>query len=144
MKLSTYFSLSELIQSGYATRHGIDNTPDAESLANLKYTAEQLDRVRALLGVPVLVSSGYRCEKVNKAINGSRNSQHMRGQAVDFTAPSFGNPEQIAKAIAHSHIPFDQLILEFGSWVHISFVKHGPRGQVLTIDRSGTKEGFPK
>lgn len=143
MKLSTYFTLSEMIQSGYATRHGIDNTPNAEAMANLRYTAEQLDRVRSLLGVPVLVSSGYRCEKVNTAINGSKNSQHLRGQAVDFTAPSFGNPEQIAKSIANSHIPFDQLILEYGAWVHVSFTKN-PRGQVLTIDRTGTKQGLPK
>lgn len=143
MKLSTYFTLSEMIQSGYATRHGIDNTPNAEAMANLRYTAEQLDRVRSLLGVPVLVSSGYRCEKVNTAINGSKNSQHLRGQAVDFTAPSFGNPEQIAKAIANSHIPFDQLILEYGAWVHVSFTKN-PRGQIMTIDRTGTKQGLPK
>jgi len=143
MKLSTYFTLSEMIQSGYATRHGIDNTPNAEAMSNLRYTAEQLDRVRSLLGVPVLVSSGYRCEKVNTAINGSKNSQHLRGQAVDFTAPSFGNPEQIAKAIANSHIPFDQLILEYGAWVHVSFTKN-PRGQILTIDRTGTKQGLPK
>ena len=143
MKLSTYFTLSEMIQSGYATRHGIDNTPNAEAMANLRYTAEQLDRVRSLLGVPVLVSSGYRCEKVNTAINGSKNSQHLRGQAVDFTAPSFGNPEQIAKAIANSNIPFDQLILEYGAWVHVSFTKN-PRGQILTIDRTGTKQGLPK
>lgn len=144
MRLSVYFTLGELIQSGYASRHGIDNTPDAEALANLRHTAEQLDRVRALLGVPVLISSGYRCERVNTAINGSKNSQHLRGQAVDFTAPSFGNPEQIAKAIAHSHIPFDQLILEYGAWVHISFVKQNPRGQVLTIDRNGTRQWSPK
>lgn len=143
MKLSAYFTLSEMIQSGYATRHGIDNTPNAEAMANLRYTAEQLDRVRSLLGVPVLVSSGYRCEKVNTAINGSKNSQHLRGQAVDFTAPSFGSPEQIAKAIANSHIPFDQLILEYGAWVHVSFTKN-PRGQILTIDRTGTKQGIPK
>lgn len=143
MKLSTYFALSEMIQSGYAARHGIDNTPNAEAMANLRYTAEQLDRVRSLLGVPVLVSSGYRCEKVNTAINGSKNSQHLRGQAVDFTAPSFGSPEQIAKAIANSHIPFDQLILEYGAWVHVSFTKN-PRGQILTIDRTGTKQWIPK
>ena len=144
MRLSTYFSYEELTQSGYATRHGIDNTPGRDELDNLKFTAEKLDRVRALLGVPVLVSSGYRCAKVNTAINGSKNSQHLKGQAVDFTAPSFGNPEQVARAIADSHIPFDQLILEFGAWVHISFTKTNPRGQILTIDRNGTKQGLPK
>jgi len=141
-RLSTYFSYSELTQSGYATRHGVDNTPDQRSLENLKYTASQLDRVRALLGVPVLVSSGYRCPAVNAAIGGSKSSQHMTGQAVDFTAPSFGNPEQVAKAIASSHIPFDQLILEYGQWVHISFTTVHPRGEILTINREGTHKGI--
>ena len=108
----------------------------------MKYTAIQLDRVRALLGVPVLVSSGFRCQAVNEAIGGAKNSQHTLGQAVDFTAPSFGTPEQVARAIQASHIPFDQLIFEFGRWVHISFVKTNPRGQVLTIDRNGTRQGI--
>lgn len=144
MRLSTYFSLDELIASDYAARKGIDNTPDKAALENLTYTAQQLDRVRSLLGVPVLVSSGFRSPTVNTAVGGQPRSQHVTGQAVDFTAPSFGTPEQIARAIQASHIPFDQLIFEFGRWVHISFVKSNPRGEVLTIDRNGTQRGLPK
>jgi len=144
MKLSTYFTIEELTASGYAARHGISNIPPKQELENLKHTAMQLDRVRALLGCPVLVSSGYRNKAVNKAIGGARNSQHMQGQAVDFTAPSFGSPEAVARAIASSHIPFDQLILEYGSWVHISFVTTNPRGDILTVTRDGTKQGLPK
>ena len=142
MKLSTYFSYEELTQSDWAARHGVANDPGPQELESLKFTASQLDRVRALLGVPVLVSSGFRCQAVNEAIGGAKNSQHTLGQAVDFTAPSFGTPEQVARAIQASHIPFDQLILEFGRWVHISFVKTNPRGQVLTIDRNGTRQGI--
>ena len=142
MKLSTYFSYEELTQSDWAARHGVANDPGPQELESLKFTASQLDRVRALLGVPVLVSSGFRCQEVNTAIGGAKNSQHTLGQAVDFTAPSFGTPEQVARAIQASHIPFDQLIFEFGRWVHISFAKQNPRGQVLTIDRNGTRQGI--
>lgn len=142
MRLSTYFTLEELTASGYAARRGVSNIPGNIELDNLKYTAQQLDRVRALLGCPVLVSSGYRSPAVNTAIGGAKNSQHMLGQAVDFTSPSFGNPEQVAKAIASSHIPFDQLILEYGQWVHISFTTVHPRGEILTINREGTHKGI--
>ena len=142
MKLSTYFSYAELTQSDWAARHGVANDPGPQELESLKFTASQLDRVRALLGVPVLVSSGFRSVGVNAAIGGQPHSQHLLGQAVDFTAPQFGTPEQIARAIQASHIPFDQLILEFGRWVHISFVRSNPRGQVLTINRSGTHTGI--
>lgn len=142
MRLSTYFTIEELTASGYAARHGVNNIPGPIEMENLKHTALQLDRVRALLGCPVLISSGYRSPTVNAAIGGSKTSQHMLGQAVDFTAPNFGYPEYIARAVANSHIPFDQLILEYGQWVHISFTTTHPRGEVLTISRDGVKRGI--
>ena len=70
MKLSTYFSYEELTQSDWAARHGVSNDPGTQELENLKFTATQLDRVRALLGVPVLVSSGFRSVAVNYAVRG--------------------------------------------------------------------------
>lgn len=141
-RLSTYFTLAEMTASDYAARHGMDNTPDPIALENLRYTATQLDRVRSLLGVPVIVSSAYRAPRVNEAVGGAKRSQHMLGQAVDFIAPSFGSPRAVALFIAHSHIPFDQLILEYGRWVHISFTQHNPRGDVLTITTQGTGKGI--
>ncbi len=140
-RLSTYFTLDELTASDYAARHGMDNRPDTVALDNLHYTATMLDRVRALLGQQVLVSSGYRSPAVNRAIGGTNRSQHMLGEAVDFTAPSYGSVKEVALAIAHSHIPFDQLILEYGRWVHVSFTRHNPRGEVLTITAQGTTKG---
>ena len=143
VRLSTYFTQDELTASDYATRHGMDNEPDQRALESLRYTASQLDRVRALLGVPVLVSSGYRSPRVNEAVGGSKRSQHMLGQAVDLIAPSFGSPRAVARLIMESHIPFDQLILEYGRWVHISFTQHNPRGDVLTITTQGATKGIP-
>lgn len=137
--LSPHFTLDELTVSQTAARLGLDNDPPPEVLAALKFTARGLEDVRVRLGgAPILVSSGYRSPAVNAAVGGSASSQHMRGQAVDFTAPRFGTPRQIVDALADSDVPYDQLILEFGRWVHISFSPL-PRRHALVIDRSGTR-----
>lgn len=139
MWLSPHFTLDELTLSETAERLGLDNKPGADVLANLKRTAMGLEGVRVRLGgAPIIVSSGYRAPAVNRAIGGSANSQHMTGQAADFTSPRFGTPRQIVDALVDSDVPYDQLILEFGRWVHISFAD-SPRRMALIIDRAGTR-----
>ena len=136
-KLSENFTLEELTASQTAARRGINNTPTGAVLAALTNTAKQMESVRALLNAPIHVSSGYRSLALNKAIGGSSTSAHCRGEAVDFTAPSFGTPREVARAIASSGIEFDQLIFE-GAWVHISFTDRRPmRKQKLTATFSG-------
>ena len=137
--LSKYFSLRELIFSKIAEDNDIDNTPTPEILEKLKYTASQLDKVRELLGKPVNISSGYRCLQVNRRLGSKDSSQHLKGEAVDFKCELFGNPKRVFEAIKASNIQFDQLILEFNSWVHISFVKTGGRRECLVIDRFGVE-----
>lgn len=140
MKLSKYFDSRELIFSKIAEENGIDNMPDAKTLETLKYTASQLDKVRELLGKPVNVSSGYRCLQVNRRIGSKDTSQHLKGEAVDFKCELFGNPKKVFEAIKKSNIQFDQLIVEFNSWVHISFVKEGGRRECLIYDRFGVEK----
>lgn len=140
MKLSKYFDSRELIFSKIAEENGIDNMPDAKTLETLKYTASQLDKVRELLGKPVNVSSGYRCLQVNRRIGSKDTSQHLKGEAVDFKCELFGNPRAVFEAIKKSNIQFDQLIVEFNSWVHISFVKEGGRRECLIYDRFGVEK----
>ena len=132
MNLSAHFSLQELTASQTAVRRGIDNTPTAEALQNLQELANGLERVRAVLKCPILISSGYRSPKLNTAVGGSKTSQHCKGEAADFIAPGFGSPMEVCKAIVENRdtIHFDQLIHE-GTWVHISFNSE-PRGSVLT------------
>ncbi len=137
--LSKYFSLRELTFSKIAEDHGIDNTPTPYILETLKYTAQQLDKVRELLNKPVNISSGYRCLQVNRRLGSKDTSQHLKGEAVDFKCELFGNPRAVFEAIRKSDIQFDQLILEFNSWVHISFVKEGGRRECLIIDRFGVE-----
>ncbi len=137
--LSPNFSLEELTLSQSASRAGLDNTPSSAVLATLTNTAKNLEAVRSLLNKPILVSSGYRSPLVNKSVGGAAKSQHVEGKAVDFTCPQFGTPRQIVDKLKGSNIKFDQLILEFDRWVHISFNGTMNRNQILVIDSTGTK-----
>lgn len=139
-QLSPNFSLDELTFSQTAARNNIDNVPTGQALTNLTNTAMQMELVRKLLGKPISVNSGYRSAALNKILKGSsKTSQHMVGEAVDFTCRLFGTPRQIVEKIKCSNISFDQLIFEFESWVHISFTNKAPRKQILTIDGKGTR-----
>ncbi|GLO46619.1 hypothetical protein PPUN109347_31820 [Pseudomonas putida] len=91
-----------------------------------------LEKVRALFDAPIIVSSGYRSERVNRAIGGASNSQHVMGLAADFTVIEV-SPRETVRRISESAVPFDQLILEFDRWVHLSVTRDTPRRQVLTI-----------
>jgi len=131
-----HFTLDELTHSDTAIRKGIDNAPDMESLTNLlDVLLPGLERVRSILGVPMIVSSGYRGAKLNSAIGGSAKSKHMKGLACDFTAPHFGDSLTVCKYLMarHKTINYDQLINE-QKWIHIGFadVDDDPRGEVLT------------
>jgi len=132
MRLTPNFSLEQLIYSETAERERIDNTPAAEIVDNLRRLAHGLEQVRMLTGHPLEISSAYRCPELNARIGGAVASQHTQGQAADFTCAAFGPPLEIIKAIRDSGIDFDQCILEYASWVHISF-STAPRGRVLTI-----------
>lgn len=140
IQLSAHFWLNEFTDSFTAERLGIDNHPDPLAQANLFKVAELMEQVRKLLGgKPIIINSGYRGEALNRAVGGSRVSDHLRGEACDFVCPGFGTPLQICALIAKSGIKFGQLIWE-GSWVHISLPNRGrDNGQVLTARFQGGK-----
>ena len=141
MQLSANFSLEELTRSEIALRKGLDNTPDAETIANLTELALALEKIRDLLGHPIHINSAYRGPKVNSAVGGSKNSAHMSGHAADFVCPAYGTPQDICHAIMDSTIDYDQLIYEYTSWVHVSFSPE-MRHMALTIDSQGTRNGI--
>jgi len=141
MKLSENFSLAELTTSDCAARNGIDNTPPAAKIENLKRLAATLEQVRDVLGFPIHINSGYRSGALNKAIGGKPNSQHCQGLAADLTCAQIGTADEVCATIAGSGIDFDQLIFEFGAWVHISIGKNNRR-QILTINQHGTFSGI--
>lgn len=120
MKLGKHFTLAELTVSQEATRRGIPNDPDAQSLANLQLLVRHvLDPLRDAVG-PVHVSSGYRSPRVNKLINGASSSQHVQGEAADFTVPGM-TTQQVVDRIRAMGLPVDQCIEEFSRWVHVSY-----------------------
>lgn len=136
-QLTPHFSLSELTATQAGDRAGIDNTPRTPTLQrNLLRTAQALEQVRDLLGgVPILISSGYRSPGVNRLVGGAQTSAHLQALAVDFTAPAFGSPRDVALALIArgGNIPWDQIIWE-GRWVHLGLAAAGaaPRREVLT------------
>jgi len=140
-KLSEHFSYQELTQSEVADRMGFDNTPPPAAYENLIRLANKLEEVRTLIGKPIMVSSGYRCQAVNAAVGSQPSSQHRVGCAADFKVPGI-SPNDVVKAIKESGIVYDQLIREFDSWTHISIPNNPnlqPRQQTLIIDKTGTR-----
>lgn len=130
MDLSPHFTLEELTFSQTAARKGINNMPPPIELDNLRHTAALLEQVRALVGGPIRVSSGYRAPALNAAVGGAKNSAHVQGLAADIIAPGLA-PRQLAERIRDSDILFDQLIYE-GTWVHIGLRIGKPRREVMT------------
>lgn len=141
MMLSPHFSLAELTVSQAAARAGVSNDPPADVMPALRRTAQGLELIRGLLGVPIIVTSGYRSPVVNRLVGGARVSQHTKGEAADIIAPAFGSPEAVVRKIIEARLDVDQVILEFpgsGGWVHVSFTG-SPRRQALLIDHAGTR-----
>ena len=137
---SPNFSMDELTHSDTAARHGIDNTPNENEKDNLYKLAMELENVRKLLNnKPIYVSSGYRCLALNKLLGSKKTSSHIKGLAADFTCRQFGTPNEIVFALINSDIPYDQVILEFDRWVHLSFCEdqETPRRQALVINKEG-------
>lgn len=142
--LSPHFTLAEFTASDTAQWHGIDNTPPAQVVDELKRTAALMEQVRTLLNVPVTVTSGYRCSALNKLIGSRPTSKHVQGLACDFKVAVYGNPLKVCQAIERSDIKFGKLILEFytpdgGGWAHIQV---GTERKVLSINPSGTFAGL--
>ena len=143
MNLSENFTYDELTRSETADRHGFDNTPNEGEVDNLKRLAALLEEVKkAVGGKAVMINSGFRSKQTNDAVNSKDSSQHRLGCAADIRVPGM-TPRQVVEACIEAQVPFDQIILEFDSWTHIS-VTNTPdaalRGQKLIIDKQGTRQ----
>lgn len=144
-QLTSHFSLEELTASQIACRYGIDNSLPIELMPAMLRTVRGLERVRSVVGAPIVVSSGYRCPQLNKRTGGVPGSQHVRAEAADITAPGMTAAQLAQRIMANaSKVEYDQLILEYpaqNGWVHVSF-SVAPRGEVLTKTRRGTSKGL--
>jgi hypothetical protein len=145
MNLSKNFTLKELTFSPTAIKKGIDNTPNAQATRNLRLLCENiLEPLRAHMGIPIKVSSGYRSEVLNSLIGGSKSSQHRFGQAVDF---DLGNRCAEAFKFIMENLNYDQIIWEFGNdkqpdWIHVSFSAKRSRKNALKAIRSNGRTKY--
>lgn len=130
MLLTKNFTLNEFEISQSASRAGIDNAIPPEFIDNIKKTALNLQILRSYINLPVVITSGYRCKELNLIVGGAENSHHMTGHAVDIIVPGMAIDDIIE--LARDCLLFDQLINEYGQWVHLSFHPN-MRGEVIRL-----------
>ena len=133
--ISTHITFEEATDSPTAKRLGLDNQPNKQQILNMKSLAEFIfEPLRKGLGdKPIRISSFFRSEESNAAVGGSTTSQHCKGEAMDLVGKSCTNKDIFD--YIKSHLPFDQLIWEFGTdeepnWVHVS---HSSRNKGQTL-----------
>ncbi|WP_108043306.1 D-Ala-D-Ala carboxypeptidase family metallohydrolase [Neisseria cinerea] len=148
MQITEHFSLKELTRSETARRAGIENKPSSAEMDNIYYTAQQLEKIREYVGRPIIVTSCFRSERVNKLVGGSPTSAHRHGLAADCDASgmtSLAFAKLLIKMRDDGALKFDQLILEFpergdGAWVHIGFRRNSQmRNQIMTATKRNGK-----
>lgn len=141
-KFSNNFTYEELVNSPTANRLKINNTPNKQQKESLKKLAvEILQVIRDEYGKPIIVTSGFRCDKLNKAVGGAKNSQHTKGEAADIRSVSDSIKDNkeifdlILRLQKEGKIKFGQLIDEYNyNWVHVSLPRIGKiNNQVLHI-----------
>ena len=143
--MTPHFSLEEFTASDTAARLGIDNRLPDELRENALKTLEMMERIRFHIDAPISITSGYRCKALNGVIGSKPGSDHTLALACDFCAPKAGTPLQIAASLAPviKIIGIGQLILEFGTWVHVSTrIPDKIINRVITIDKDGTRAGI--
>ena len=121
---SEFFTLAELIKSSTATKHHIDNTPPADVIKNLQYGVDMvLDPLRRIYGKPIVITSGYRCQKLNTLVGGVSNSWHTQGNAADIHVDSLTEATKLFSNL--QKIPsVDTVLFEHsgtGQWLHVQW-----------------------
>ena len=142
-KLSNNFYLKEFVISQVAERHGYRNEPNEKQIENLKLLCVKvLQPLREIIAVPIFINSGFRSFDVNAAVGGKFNSQHLEGKAADFIVPSM-NLVNVFNIIMQ-RLSFDQLIYEFGKWIHVSWNGEDNRNEVLLSKKVYGKTVYEK
>lgn len=153
ISLSPHFCLDEFTKSSTAMKHGIKNEPASEQVDNLRALCQGcLEPLSEALGLPVVITSGYRTKALNNMLaHSSERSQHMLGQAADFyVAPGqsgLSRRELLIKAfrliILDESIDYDQLIL-YPSFIHVSYVSRERNRRTVLLGMRNGKLGYGK
>lgn len=145
MQLTEHFNLEEMVYSSTAKQKGLKNEPNENQIENLKLLCEYvLEPIREKIGCPLVISSGYRSEKVNALVGGSKTSQHLLGQAADIqifdkTKTNVDLFNTIVEMIRSGELQVGQVIWEFGetepNWIHVSIPTSRHRNEVLRASK---------
>lgn len=128
--IKSNFTFSEFVLSATAEKFALKNIPDWESISNLENLVfHVLQPLRDFINVPIYINSGFRCPALNAALKGAKNSQHLRGQAADFTTHRPDLDDALFDFI-QKRLPFDQVI-RYGNFIHVSYVMGSNRKQVI-------------
>lgn len=129
-----YFKIREFTRSDIAKRNNINNTPSKQEEENIVLLVDNiLDPLREAYGKPIVVTSGFRCDRLNSLVKGSKKSQHRTGQASDIRTLEDTKEEnkKLFDLIIKLNLPFDQLIDEYDyDWIHVSYSSRN-RKQIL-------------
>ena len=141
MPTKSYFTVAELFASDTAKKYGIDNTPNSIVISHLQQLINFLNPLREAWGSAIRVNSGYRCEKLNRFVGGSKTSSHLIGYGVDLI-PVNGKMDAFKKFIIDymKNKMFDQCIIEKSGkteWVHIGLynLKGQQRKMIFNITK---------
>ena len=149
MTISDHISFKEFIRSATAIRLGIENKPGAYEVKCARDLAFHVfEPLRKWVGGPIRINSFFRCSDLNKAIGGSKKSQHCYGQAIDLDDTHGFKTNAEMFYYIKDNLEFDQLIWEFGNdqnpdWVHVSYVGPGKnRKRCLKAYKAGNKTKY--
>lgn len=147
--ISKHISEKEATKSVTALRLGIDNTPDGDTLNNMKLVAEKIfEPLRDWVGGAIKINSFYRSSALNEAIGGSSRSQHCQGRAMDIDDIYAHKTNKEMFEWIKDNLDFDQMIWEFGNednpdWIHVSYVSEEKnRNRILKAVRDEGKTKY--
>ena len=138
-RISKTFTLEELLASNTAKKCGIINAPGLTEVCNLCALVHHvLQPLRDAMNEPIKIGSGYRCTRLNQAVGGVANSQHIKGEAADLCIDGDKKKGRKWMTWIADNCDFDQLIMEHNAkgtyWVHVSYRADGKNRRHVISD----------
>jgi Uncharacterized protein conserved in bacteria len=141
VQLSKNFTLYEFLKSDTASLLEIENFQEnipISCIDNLEMLCKYiLQPLRNYLNEPITVTSGYRSQQLNKAIRGSKNSDHLYGKAADIQTRRLNEAFEWIR----NNCKFKQLIFErkgsgvrLKEWIHVSFDYRNNKKEVIKYE----------